>query len=76
MHIIELSLKRQYTVFSFAADVIFVTEDKPHETFRREGSNLRMTVDVFLNEALTGIIVTVNTIDDRTLRVPITSVIS
>ncbi|XP_001601548.1 dnaJ homolog subfamily B member 13 isoform X2 [Nasonia vitripennis] len=58
------------------ADVVFVTEDKPHETFRRDGSNLRMTVDVFLNEALTGTIVTVNTIDDRTLRIPITSVIS
>lgn len=56
--------------------MVFVTEDKPHETFRRDGSNLRITVEVFLNEALTGTIVTVHTVDDRILRVPITSVIS
>lgn len=59
-----------------AADVIFITEDRPHETFRREGSDLLMTVDIFLREALTGTVVTVNTLDDRTLRIPITSVIT
>nr|XP_012139817.1 PREDICTED: dnaJ homolog subfamily B member 1-like [Megachile rotundata] len=58
------------------ADVIFITEDRPHETFRREGSDLHMTVDIFLREALTGTVVTVNTLDDRTLRIPITSVIT
>lgn len=59
-----------------AADVIFITEDRPHETFRREGSDLHMTVDIFLREALTGTVVTVNTLDDRTLRIPLTSVIT
>ena len=59
----------------FAADIIFVTEDEPHETFERDGSNLRMTVKISLKDALTGTIVTVNTIDDRTLRIPITTVI-
>nr|XP_031836688.1 dnaJ homolog subfamily B member 13-like [Nomia melanderi] len=58
------------------ADVIFITEDRPHETFRREGSDLYMTVDIFLREALTGTVVTVNTLDDRTFRIPITSVIT
>ncbi|XP_076182245.1 dnaJ homolog subfamily B member 13 [Ptiloglossa arizonensis] len=58
------------------ADVIFITKDRPHETFRREGSDLHMTVDIFLREALTGTVVTVNTLDDRTLRIPITSVIT
>ncbi|XP_015513655.2 dnaJ homolog subfamily B member 13 [Neodiprion pinetum] len=58
------------------ADIIFVTEDRPHDTFVRDGSNLLMIVDVFLREALTGFIVTVNTIDERILRVPITSVVS
>ncbi|XP_076293686.1 dnaJ homolog subfamily B member 13 isoform X2 [Lasioglossum baleicum] len=58
------------------ADVIFITEDRPHETFRREGSDLHMTVDIFLREALTGTVVTVNTLDDRTLRILITSVIT
>ncbi|XP_017763171.1 PREDICTED: dnaJ homolog subfamily B member 13-like [Eufriesea mexicana] len=58
------------------ADVIFITEDRPHETFRREGSDLHITVDIFLREALTGTVVTVNTLDDRTLRIPLTSVIT
>ncbi|XP_033208882.1 dnaJ homolog subfamily B member 13-like [Belonocnema kinseyi] len=58
------------------ADVIFITEDRPHDIFKRDGDNLMMTVNVFLQEALTGVIVTVNTIDDRIFRVPITSVIT
>ncbi|XP_018392644.1 PREDICTED: dnaJ homolog subfamily B member 13-like [Cyphomyrmex costatus] len=58
------------------ADVIFVTEDRPHETFWREGSDLHTTVDIFLREALTGTVITLNTIDDRTLRIPITSIVT
>ncbi|KAJ8669019.1 hypothetical protein QAD02_000278 [Eretmocerus hayati] len=58
------------------ADVVFVTEDKPHDIFQRDGSDLRMTAKVFLSEALTGTVVTLHTVDDRLLRVPITSVIS
>ncbi|EFN82829.1 DnaJ-like protein subfamily B member 13, partial [Harpegnathos saltator] len=58
------------------ADVIFVTEDRPHETFRREDSDLHTTVDIFLREALTGTVITLNTIDDRTLRILITSIIT
>ena len=59
----------------YIADVIFITEDRPHNVFKRDGSNLVMAINVFLQEALTGTIVTVNTIDDRILRIPITSVI-
>ncbi|XP_012267290.2 dnaJ homolog subfamily B member 13-like [Athalia rosae] len=58
------------------ADIIFVTEDRPHETFVRDGTNLVMIANVFLREALTGFHVVVNTIDDRILRIPITSVVS
>ncbi|XP_018339918.1 PREDICTED: dnaJ homolog subfamily B member 13-like [Trachymyrmex septentrionalis] len=58
------------------ADVIFVTEDRPHETFRREGSDLHMTVDICLKEALTGTVITLNTVDDRILRIPITSIVT
>ncbi|XP_067216900.1 folliculin-interacting protein 2 isoform X3 [Linepithema humile] len=35
-----------------------------------------MTVDIFLREALTGTVITVNTVDDRTLRIPITSIVT
>ncbi|XP_011063187.1 PREDICTED: dnaJ homolog subfamily B member 13-like [Acromyrmex echinatior] len=58
------------------ADIIFVTEDRPHETFRRKGSDLHTTIDIFLKEALTGTVITLNTIDDRILRIPITSIVT
>jgi len=58
-----------------AADVIFLTEDRPHETFRREGSDLHTTIDIFLREALIGTMVMLRTIDDRILRIPITSIV-
>ncbi|CAH1183398.1 unnamed protein product [Phaedon cochleariae] len=57
------------------ADVIFITEDRPHETFVRDGDNLIIEVDVTLEEALLGTTVTVNTIDHRTIRIPITDVV-
>ncbi|XP_034943847.1 dnaJ homolog subfamily B member 13-like [Chelonus insularis] len=56
------------------ADIIFTTEDKTHEIYKREGDNLLMTVDIVLKDALLGTIVTVHTLDDRTFRVPITSI--
>ncbi|KAI4491050.1 hypothetical protein M0802_010467 [Mischocyttarus mexicanus] len=59
-----------------SADIVFVVEDRPHETFQRKNSDLCMIVDVFLQEALTGTIITVNTIDDRIFRVPITSIVT
>lgn len=62
-------------IFLVAADVIFVTEERPHETFVRDKDNLIMTVDITLQEALLGTTVTVYTIDHRTVRVPITDIV-
>ncbi|XP_066583813.1 dnaJ homolog subfamily B member 13-like [Prorops nasuta] len=58
------------------ADIIFVVEDRKHERFSRDGCDLRMTVDIFLKDALVGSIVTVNTIDDRIIRILLTSVVT
>nr|CAD7199856.1 unnamed protein product [Timema douglasi] len=55
-------------------DLVFVTEDRPHDRFWREGDNLLMVCNVDLKEALTGCTVVVNTLDHKTLRVPITQV--
>ncbi|CAG9772033.1 unnamed protein product [Ceutorhynchus assimilis] len=57
------------------ADVIFVTEDRPHDTFIRNNDNLICTSTISLEEALIGTIITIHTIDHRTIRVPITDVI-
>ncbi|ENN76320.1 hypothetical protein D910_04370 [Dendroctonus ponderosae] len=58
------------------ADVIFITEDRPHELFVRQDDNLILTTTISLEQALVGTMVTVHTIDHRTIRVPITDVVS
>lgn len=62
-------------VLIIAADVVFVTEDRPHERFRREGVNLVMIANITLLEALTGCTIEVKTLDNRMLRIPITDII-
>ncbi|CAG9559429.1 unnamed protein product [Danaus chrysippus] len=58
------------------ADVIFITEDRPHENFIRSGlSDLMMSRTITLKEALCGIMIIVNTLDERVLRIKITDVI-
>ncbi|KAG5889018.1 hypothetical protein JTB14_033947 [Gonioctena quinquepunctata] len=57
------------------ADVIFITEDRPHKTFVREVDDLILVTQINLEDALLGTTVTVYTIDHRTIRVPITDVV-
>jgi DnaJ family protein B protein 4 len=59
-------------------DLVFVVEEKPHETFKREGNDLTCNVQLSLVEALTGpppgvskFTKTVNMLDGRKLQVPI-----
>jgi DnaJ homolog subfamily B member 4 len=48
-------------------DLHFVVTEKPHPTLRREGDDLRITVELTLKEALTGWTKTVSTIEGRQL---------
>ncbi|KAI9268784.1 hypothetical protein BY458DRAFT_511054 [Sporodiniella umbellata] len=50
-------------------DIEFILEEKPHPIFKREGDNLRMTIQLTLLEALTGFQKKIKTLDDRTLSV-------
>lgn len=59
-------------------DLVFVVEEKPHETFKREGSDLTCSIGLSLVESLTGPPVgvskftkTVNMLDGRKLQVPV-----
>jgi DnaJ-class molecular chaperone len=46
------------------ADVIFIIKDKPHQYFKREGSDIKYTAKISLREALTGgAVVRVPTLD-------------
>merc|ERR1711894_500359 len=57
------------------ADIVFIVEDKQHPRFRREGQDLVFTAKVPLSKALTGCTVTIHTLDDRILNIPINDII-
>lgn len=44
------------------ADIVFTIRDKPHQTFKREGSDIRYTAKVTLREALCGTTLSVPTL--------------
>merc|ERR1719187_394938 len=48
-------------------DIIIVLDEKEHPTFKRNGQDLVMKMDISLTEALTGMKKTIKTLDDRTL---------
>ncbi|KAI7878932.1 DnaJ-domain-containing protein [Lichtheimia hyalospora FSU 10163] len=50
-------------------DIEFIVEEKPHNVFKRDGDNLRMTIQLTLAEALSGFSKKIKTLDDRTLSV-------
>jgi DnaJ-class molecular chaperone len=54
------------------ADIIFVVDEKPHPTFKREGNDLVYTHTLPLVESLCGTTVRLTTLDGRQLSVPVT----
>lgn len=50
-------------------DVVIILEQRPHETFQREGNDLAMEMEIELVEALCGFQRVVTTLDDRQLLV-------
>lgn len=59
------------------ADVIFITEDRPHDTYVRSGLSDLLTVHTIpLKDAMCGYMMTLKTLDDRILRVRIDDVVT
>ena len=59
-----------------AGDVVFVVDEKPHSTFKREGNDLAMKQTVPLVRALTEFAFNVTTLDGRTVRVDVQGPVS
>lgn len=57
------------------ADIIFVVSDIPHPIYCRRGSDLYMSYNIDLKQALCGFVLQIYTFDDRKLQVPITDVV-
>lgn len=49
------------------ADIIFIIRDKPHVTFKREGSDIRYSAKVTLKQALCGTTIRVPTLSSETI---------
>ncbi|PPS00614.1 hypothetical protein GOBAR_AA20049 [Gossypium barbadense] len=57
------------------ADVIFVIEEKPHATYKRDGNDLVVNQEITLLEALTGRTLDLTTLDGRSLMIPLTEIV-
>ena len=56
-------------------DVVFILEEKEHEQFKRNGDDLHHTAKISLSDALTGVVVSIKTLDDRDLKFTFNDVI-
>jgi len=58
-----------------ASDIIFVIAEKPHARFKRNGNDLIYKHSISLKQALLGFTMELQTLDDRTLRIPINKIV-
>ncbi|KAG8498438.1 hypothetical protein CXB51_004955 [Gossypium anomalum] len=58
------------------SDLIFVVDEKPHAIFKRDGNDLIATLKISLLEALTGTILSLTTLDGRTLPISVTDIVN
>ena len=59
-----------------AADLVFVIDEKPHDTFKRDGNDLIYTCKVPLVDALSGCVVRLKTLDGRQLTIPVNDIVT
>ncbi|KAL1196164.1 DnaJ protein ERDJ3B [Cardamine amara subsp. amara] len=57
------------------ADLIFVIDEKPHSVYKRDGNDLIVDKKVSLLEALTGITLSLTTLDGRNLTIPVLDIV-
>ncbi|KAE8719922.1 hypothetical protein F3Y22_tig00109924pilonHSYRG00074 [Hibiscus syriacus] len=62
--------------YAIPANLVFIIDEKPHQTFTRDGDDLIVTQKISLSEALTGYTVRLTTLDGRNLTIPVTDVIN
>ncbi|KAI3452798.1 hypothetical protein Pfo_009461 [Paulownia fortunei] len=56
-------------------DLIFVVDEKPHPTFKRDGNDLIINQKISLLDALTGKTLNITTLDGRDLAVPVSDIV-
>ncbi|KAJ8760936.1 hypothetical protein K2173_021974 [Erythroxylum novogranatense] len=56
-------------------DLIFVVDEKPHATFKRDGNDLVLHQKISLLDSLAGKTVELTTLDGRNLKIPVTDIV-
>ncbi|KAJ1411014.1 HSP40/DnaJ peptide-binding [Sesbania bispinosa] len=59
-----------------AADLVFVIDEKPHDLFKRDSNDLIVSQRVSLAEAIGGTSINLKTLDNRSLCIPVTDIVS
>uniref|UniRef100_A0A673B0E6 DnaJ heat shock protein family (Hsp40) member B1b n=1 Tax=Sphaeramia orbicularis TaxID=375764 RepID=A0A673B0E6_9TELE len=62
------------TPTNIPADVVFVLKDKPHQVFKRDGSDIIYTAKISLRDALCGCTINAPTLEGRTVTVTTTDI--
>uniref|UniRef100_A0A1J3K371 DnaJ-like protein subfamily B member 1 n=2 Tax=Noccaea caerulescens TaxID=107243 RepID=A0A1J3K371_NOCCA len=57
------------------ADLIFVVDEKPHSVYTRDGNDLIVEKKVSLIDALTGLTISLTTLDGRILTIPVLDIV-
>uniref|UniRef100_A0A673B574 DnaJ homolog subfamily B member 1-like n=1 Tax=Sphaeramia orbicularis TaxID=375764 RepID=A0A673B574_9TELE len=63
------------TPTNIPADVVFVLKDKPHQVFKRDGSDIIYTAKISLRDALCGCTINAPTLEGRTVTVTTTDIV-
>ncbi|CAH2038391.1 unnamed protein product [Thlaspi arvense] len=58
------------------ADLIFVVDEKPHSVYTRDGNDLIVEKKVSLIDALTGLTISLTTLDGRNLTIPVLDIVN
>ncbi|KAF2304530.1 hypothetical protein GH714_032990 [Hevea brasiliensis] len=58
------------------ADLVFIIDEKPHNTYKRDGNDLIINQRVALAEAIGGTTVNLTTLDGRSLSIPVQDIVS
>jgi len=64
------------TAYGQCGNIIFIIKEKPHQIFKRKGSTLLIKKTISLVDALSGFELTINSIDGKTLVIPVTDIIA
>ena len=58
-----------------AGSIVYVVEEEPHPVFTRNGSDLALKVQILLVKSLSGFSIDLQTLDKRTLCIPVTNIV-